>query len=175
MNKKFIALVSILLTLLIVTIYFPLTKTFYQQDEWLGYGLYLAKGSGMILQSTGSILGIVLGQGRILTNLTYFVFHTYFPLNVYPIAIFAISFHIINTLIVFFLARKIFKSNLSAFLGSMFFAVNSVSQSAITWTAASINTLPSTTLILIALTFYFRFLENDRKKWLVLSFVFIYV
>ena len=72
MNKKLIFIVNILLTIPIVIIYWGITKTFFQQDEWLGYGLYLAKGSGMILQSTGGILGIVLGQGRILTNLTYF-------------------------------------------------------------------------------------------------------
>lgn len=176
MKKKLSLIIySLVLVTLISGLYFSLTKTFYQQDEWLGYGLYLANYTGTIWQSTDGLVSIILGQGRILTNLLLFLFYRYFPLNVYPIAIFAIGFHIINTLTVFFLARKIFKNNLSAFLGSLFFALNSVHQSAITWPAASINTLPSTMLILIALIFYFRYLESFKQKWLGLSFIFIYV
>ena len=165
----------IFLSLIIIAAFWRITQTFYQQDEWLGYGLYLAKGAGMIMQSTGGILGVILGQGRILTNLLYFLFYKYSPLNVFPIAIFAIIFHIINTLIVFFLAKKLFKKILPAFLGGLFFALNSVSQSAVTWPAASINTLPSTALILIALIFYFRYLESFKEKWMVLSFAFVYL
>ena len=167
--------VGLVLSIIIILIFGGITKTFYQQDEWLGYGLYLARGPGMIMQSTDGFLGIILGQGRILTNLLYFLFYKYFPLNVLPIAVFAITFHIINTLIVFFLAKKLFKKTLPAFLGSLFFALNSVSQSAVTWSAASINTLPSTALILIALIFYFRYLESFKEKWMVLSFAFVYL
>lgn len=165
----------LILTVLIIAIYFPITKSFYQQDEWLGYGMYLAKGSDMILQSTGSILGIIFGKGRILTNLLLFFFYKYSPLNVFPIAIFAIALHIVNTLIVFFLAKKLFKNTLPAFLGSLLFALSSVSQSAVTWPAASINTLPSTTLILIALIYYFKYLKSFKGKWMILSFAFVYL
>lgn len=159
----------------IIILYFSLTKTFYQQDEWFGYGLFLARGPGLILQSAGGIWGIIFGQGRIFTNLLLFLFYKYFPLNVFPIAVFAILLHAVNVLIVFYLARKLFKKTLPAFLGSLFFAVNSVSQSAIVWPAASINTLPSTTLILIAIYFFFKHLESLKQKWLGLSFLFIYV
>lgn len=165
----------LILIALIFIVYFPITKTFYQQDEWLGYGLYLAKGYETIWQSTGGFLGIIFGQGRILTNLLYFLFYKYSPLNVLPISFFAITFHIVNTLIVFFLAKKLFRNILPAFLGSLFFALNSVSQSAVTWSAASINTLPSTTLILIALALYFKYLESFRGKWMILSFTFVYL
>ena len=175
MNKKTSFIASILLVFVIIIVYWGITKTFYQQDEWLGYGLYLAKGYETIWQSTGGILGIIFGQGRILTNLLYFLFYKYFPLNALPIAVFAITFHIINTLIVFFLAKKLFKKALPAFLGGLFFALNSVSQSAVTWPAASINTLPSTTLILVALIFYFRYLKSFKEKWMILSFVFVYL
>ena len=174
MNRKLLTLVSILLTFLIVTIYWGITKTFYQQDEWLGYGLYLAKGSGMILQSTGSVLGISLGQGRILTNLTYFVFHTYFPLNVFPIAIFSITIHIINSFLVYILGKNLFKNKISSLIGTLFFAFNSLHLNAIAWPAAAINTLPSTTLILIALLFYFRYIKEVKAKWMIMCFALIY-
>lgn len=175
MNKKAPFLVSILLTIAIVIVYWMTTRTFYQQDEWLGYGLFLAKGLGIIIQSTGSLLGIVSGQGRILTNLVLFLFYKYSPLSVFSMSVFAITLHIINTLIIFFLAKKLFKNITAAFLGSLFFALNSVSQSAITWPAASVNTLPSTTLILISLVFYFRYLESFKARWIVSSFLLVYL
>jgi len=121
MSKKSSSIASILLVFVIIIVYWGIAKTFYQQDEWLGYGLYLAKGYETIWQSTGGFWGIIFGQGRILTNLLYFLFYKYFPLNVLPIAVFAITFHIVNTLIVFFLAKKLFKKTLPAFLGSLFF------------------------------------------------------
>lgn len=165
---------SLILSAIILFVYFPITRTFYQQDEWLGYGLYLAKGTGIILQSIGGFFGIVFGQGRVLTNLLLYVFYRWWPLDVFPIALFAILIHSINVLLVFFLSKKDFKKNMPAFLGSLFFAVNSVSQSAIIWPAASLNTLPSTTFILVALIFFFKHLDNLNKKWLVLSFLLTY-
>lgn len=172
-NKKVI-ISCLVLVIAVVLIFWPITKTFYQQDEWLGYGLYLANGNGIIFQNAGGFWGTLLGQGRILTNLLYFLFYKYFPLNVFPIAIFAIVFHIINTLLIFFLAKKLFKNVFPAFLGSLFFAVCSVSQSAVIWPAASINTLPSTTLILISIAFYFKFLEINERKWILYGFLAIY-
>lgn len=175
--KKYVGVIISLaiLVLIILNLYLPLTKTFYQQDEWIGYGHFLAKGTASILENTGGATGIILGQGRILTKFLSLAFYKFFPLNIFPIAIFAISFHIINTLIIYYLTKKLFKSNLSAFLGSLFFAVSSISQSAITWPAASINTLPSTMLILIALVFYFKYLENCRTKYIFSSFILVYL
>lgn len=152
----------------------PVTKLFFQQDEWLGYGLSLVKGKGMILQSTGGVWGIILGQGRILTNVLLYIFHNFFPRNTLPVAVFAIALHITNSLIVFHLTGKLFKNSLMAFLAGLFFAVNSVSQNAITWMAASVNTLPSTTLILVSLIFYFKYLVDDNKKWLLVNFLLVY-
>lgn len=166
---------SILLVLLIVIIYWPVTRTFYQQDEWLGYGLFLAKGAGTVLQSTGSFWGIIFGQGRIMSNLLFYFFYKIWPLNVFPVAVFSISLHIVNTLLIFYIAKRIFKNVLSAFLGALFFAVNSVPQSAITWAASSTNTPTSTTLILVSILFYFIYLEKNKTKWLFYSFILIYV
>lgn len=140
----------------------------------MGYGIYLAKGAGIITQSAGGLWGAVLGQGRVLANLLLFIFYKFWPLNVVPIAIFALLMHSVNVLLVFFLSKKLLKNNLPAFLGSLFFAVNSVAQSAISWPAASINTLPSTTLILLAIYLFFKFLETNNKKTLFGSFVLTY-
>ncbi|QQG42250.1 MAG: glycosyltransferase family 39 protein [Candidatus Woesebacteria bacterium] len=170
-----IVLYCLIIVVAILAVYMPVTRLFFQQDEWLGYGLSLVKGRGMILQSTGGVWGIILGQGRIFTNVLLYLFHNFFPRNILPVAVFAISLHITNSLLVFYLTGKLFKSSLMAFFAGLFFAVNSVSQNAVTWMAASVNTLPSTALILISLVFYFKYLESDKPKWLITTFALVYL
>ena len=184
-----IMLPCLILVIVVLVIYFPLTKTFYQQDEWHGYGMYLANGPAMIFSSatylsknlgsifldTNGLINIFLGEGRIFTRFLQYEFYKEFPLDVTPVAWFSIILHATNTILVFLLAKKIFRKDLHAFFGSLFFAVNSVSQSSITWIAASVNTLPSTTLILLAVLFYFKFVDLFENKWLFCSFISIYL
>jgi len=166
---------SLILFAIILFVYLPITRTFYQQDEWYGFGKYLSNGLNSIFLSTNGIISIILGEGRILTKFLYYTFYRFSPLNVVPVAIFSIVLHIINSILVFLLAFKIFKKTIPAFLGSLFFAVNSVSQSTITWPAASINALPSTLLILVAIIFFFNYIELNKVKWLIFSFFLIYI
>ena len=178
LTKKAIPLNALLIASLAVVVlytYFPLTKTFYQQDEWLGFGSYLANGAGYIFSSTEGILSLILAQGRIFSGFVFYLFVKFFPLSIVPFAIFTIVFHSLNVVLIFLLGKKIFKRVLPAFLGSLFFALSSVSQSAVTWPATSINTLPSTTLILMSLFFYFNYLNLSEKKWLLPSFLLIYL
>ena len=179
----------IILFIVIVSLYWPVTNTFYQQDEWYGYGTYLANGVATIFSSsthlsknlgsifldTNGLINIILGEGRIFTRLLQYMFYNNFPLNIVPISLFALVLHSANAILVFLLAKKIFKRDLAAFFGSLFFAVNSVSQSAITWSAASVNALPSTSLVLIAILSFFNYLDYNKTKWLFYSFISIYI
>lgn len=177
-NRKnnFLNITAIVVILIcIVGVYLPLTKTFYQQDEWLGYGAYLLKGLGYVFSGTGGLFGILWGEGRVLSVLLYYISFKFFPFNILPIAIFSLVFHFVNTALLFFLIKKVFKKVLPSLLGSLFFALNSVSQSAVTWAGAVAGTLPSTTLILISLFLYFNYLETNKERWLTVSFVLIYI
>lgn len=185
--KLFISCLA--LSIIIVALYLPLTNTFYQQDEWYGYGTYLTNGSEMIFSSstylskdlasvflnTKGAINIILGEGRIFTRLLQYMFYKNFPLDIYNIALLSITLHIVNTIMVFFLAKRTFKNVLVSFLGSLFFAVNSVSHSAITWSAASVNSLPSTSFILASIIFFLYYIDYNKNKWLVYCFFSIYL
>lgn len=175
MNFMIKYLIYILIILAVIIVYHPILNTFYYQDEWLGYGSVLSKGSDSIFENSKGIAGLLLGEGRILTNLAHFIFYKYFPLNVYPFAISAIIIHSINSILVFLLAKKIFKNTTASFIGSLFFIFNSLHLSAISWPAASINTLPSTTLILMGLLAFFQYLTTNKSRWMVVSFVLTYL
>lgn len=174
-NKLEKIILCLSLVAVIFLLYWPITKTFYQQDEWLGYGLYLVKGFDLVFVNTKDVFSLVLGEGRILYAVLLYFFYNIAPLNVFPIAFFALLVHGFNAVVVFLLAKRVVKSSILAFLGTTFFAVNSVSQSAITWPAASLNTLPSTALILLSVLLYFKYLDSFKKKWIILSFVGIYL
>jgi len=166
---------SILLAIVVFIVYGRLTQTFYQQDEWQGYGLYLADDIKSVFQNIGSGAGLVFGQGRALSNFIYYLFFKFFPLNAMPFAIFSLIFHLLNSILLFLLIRKVFKKTLPAFFGTLFFVLNSVSQNAITWAAAAPGTLPATTLIILSVFTFFEFIEKRDKKWLVLMFIFLYI
>lgn len=175
-NFNFLTFLPVVfLGLCILFAFFPLTKSFYQQDEWLAYGSYLARGTQFIFFNAKNIFGFILGEGRVLSTLIYYFFFKLFPFNVVPIALFSIIFHILNTILVFVLIKKIFKKILPAFLGSLFFAFNSVSQGAVTWPATIVGTLPSTTLIILSVFTFIEFLEKKIGKWLVLTFLLLYI
>jgi hypothetical protein len=164
-----------MILVLVLIIFSPITKTFYQQDEWQGYGLYLAGGQKYIFQNVGSVAGMLLGEGRILSNYIYYLFFKHLPLNVLPFAIFSIFFHFVNSVLVFSLINKFLKNLLFAIFGAFFFVLNSVSQNAITWPAASPGILPATTLIILSIFTFLNYVEKGGKKWLFATFVLLYV
>lgn len=173
MNRINQVLPYLSLSLIIIIVFFGLTGTFYQQDEWYGLGDILALGSQSIFSHT-SLIGIILGQGRIFGDLIIYFLIGKFPFNILPIALFAITFHTLNTLLTFVLIKKITKKVIPAFLGALFFGLNAVSAGAVTWAASGSGTLPATTLIIISILSYLKLLETRKKKWVFLSLISLY-
>lgn len=151
-----------------------LVNTFYQQDEWYGLGDILVNGPGAIFLNV-SLLQIILGQGRILSDALIYFLIGQFPFNITPVALFAIFFHIINTILVFILIKKIIKKAVPSILASLFFSFNGVAVGAVTWAASGTGTLPATTLIILGLFCYLKFIETNQNKWLIWLFSSLYL
>lgn len=159
-----------LLTFSLVALFtfWKLPQTFYQQDEWQTLGHNLVEGVGNITSNV-SVIQLFFAEGRPLSGVLYLIFVGFFRFDLVPIAIFSITTHIFNSFLVFLLVKEILRKTSVAFLASLFFAVNSVSHQAVTW-AAAVGTLPATSLILLSILSYFRFLEKEEKRWLNFSF-----
>lgn len=165
-----------ILSLVIVLVFGKLPQTFYQQDEWHGLGLALGEGINSVFNGVASPLDFLFVKGRILASFTYFLFATYLPLQNTPLAILAITLHISATFLVFVLIRKfIKKSSIFSLLGAIFFAVNAVSHGAVTWPAIAINAVTSTVLVLLAMLFFFRYLNYPKSRWLLFAGLMIYI
>lgn len=160
LKVKLIFPISILFLLVWYT-YGGLTLSFYQQEEWLGLGNTFVYGRDYLFLNTSNLTQMFLMQGRYLNLIINYFFYTNFPFNPAPIIVFGIFLHTINSILVLLLTRKLIKNSAAALLGASFFAVNAVSQGAVSWSAA-IGTLPATTAILIALFVFFSFLEKEK-------------
>lgn len=164
MFKNRFLLVSFL-SLITISIFFNLPKTFYQQDEWQTLGHNLSQGFGIFRISP---LFLVFGELRPISGLMYLFFLGFYKFTLFPTAIFAIIFQIINSTLTFYLVDKITKNRLIAFLAGLFLITNSVSHQAVTW-ASAIGTLPATTLILLAILGYLKYFETTKRKYLLLG------
>lgn len=148
--------------------FWNLPKTFYQQDEWQTVGYNLVQGFSHFF-STSPLL-LVFGEQRPFSFLMYALLLGFFKFNAVPAILFAIIFHILNSVLVFYLVEKISKKQSIAFVAALFFVASSVSHQAITWISA-INTLPAASLILISIITYFKYLEKANRRYLSISFL----
>ncbi len=155
----------------ILFVFWNLPQTFYQQDEWQVLGNNIVQGVGNIIKYLSPVQ-LFFSEGRVLARALDFIFFDMFRFTVLPVVIFAVFMHIINSFLVFYLAIKLTEKRFIAFFASIFFAVNSVSHQAVTWAAAITTTLPATSLVLLSILSYLKFLETNKKKWITLSFVF---
>lgn len=173
----------LILLAIVLVLFKDLPKTFYQQDEWLGLGNILTNGINYIFLGLPGPSNLLLGEGRFASRiLTYFILGG-FPFNITPLVIFSLIFHTINTFLVYRLLKNFFQDIKYPLIGAVFFAVNSVGHQAVTWPAAVIGTLASTTLILLSLFAYFKAIGGYRfdnsiflsKRWALVTLGLIYL
>ena len=162
------------LTCLISIAYWKIFSIFYQQDEWLTFGRGLVVDSVYDLFAGRNIFQILLGEGRFIPFVIGNSFFKYFPLNAMPFALLSLLFHLVNSLLVFGLAKRFLKNDLLAFLGALFFGINSVSSSAVSWFGTSLGTLPSLTFVLAAVYAFFKHLDGQKGNWPLVTFLFLY-
>jgi len=164
-----------LIVVITVLVFSGIRNTFYQQDEWHGYGVFLIKGSGIVLDNVKNVFDLFFARGRMLNNVLLYLLYSFDLLGVRLFSIFAVTFHALNAALLYLLVRRIVRSNLAAFLGSLYFAFNALSQNAVVWMAAATSNLPSTTLILLSIFSFYEHLKTNRKKWILITFSLTYL
>lgn len=157
-----------LIGLLVILAYWRLPQTFYQQDEWQILGHNLVQGWENVTHYTSPVK-LLFGEGRPLVRAANVIFFGGYRFTVAPILWLAILMHIINAWLLYRIVERLTQRRVAALVASLFFALNAVSQEAVTW-AAAFGTLPATALILAAIESYLVFLERKRAGYLWLAF-----
>lgn len=153
----------------VILTYWMLILTFYQQDEWIAVGQFLT--GGLLAQtSTVNPLLLIFGSNRVLAHPIHMFMYTVFPLQIWPFFVFGIFFQTINSYMVFLLSKKITKNQLIALVASLFFAISSTGNQAVTWAAASTTTLPAAFFSFVSLYFFLDFLDRRLRIHIIISF-----
>ena len=146
------------LVVLIVAFYGPAINGFFQGDEWYYFTQTLPYtrhwwGPFKILASS-VIDAYQVSSGAHVTpisNLLFFLNAQIFGLTFWPYQLLSIALHIVNTLLVFKLAKRLLKHNVLAYVAALFFGLTAVHEQAITWVMTYIWTQLSTTFVLLTL------------------------
>lgn len=176
MAKKLLQPYYLLAFFLIVSIvvYWGVTNTFYQQDEWQELGLIQG---GFITPNPFkefSLWQILLGEGRVLSSLVYYILFKAFPFQVWPLASLAIIFHTLNGYLVYRLSHRLSQRPILAIIAALFFLINAVASQSVIWGAA-FATLPATTLILLAIGYYLNYLDGNQRRLYYWSFGMLFI
>ncbi|MGI8420332.1 MAG: hypothetical protein ACR2LN_06875 [Candidatus Levyibacteriota bacterium] len=170
-NYTYLYLTSLGVTILL---YWRLFLTFYQQDEWQALGHFSALGWKAIGENL-TPLDLLLAKGRLLTVGIYDLIFTYEPYGVITISIITILLHALNGFLIFLLMQKIFKKKIISIFASLFFLTNAVANQAVIWSGASIAIIGSTTCVLLSMSYFLSFLENEKYRDYILSFLFLFI
>lgn len=161
----------IFISLCVVIFYAPAFSGYFQGDEWYYFKQFLPftrHWYGIFEAFYKSIAdsNIVSGGGHLdpIYNVVWFLHNQFFGLNFTPYITLSIITHIINSVLVFILTKKLLKQNLAALLASTFFALSEVHQQAVTWVMAYIPTEISVMFFLLALIFLLKPLDSTNHK-----------
>lgn len=171
MNKIKGSLIAIFLIILAVSVsYSDLPASFFEQDEWHSFGYY----NYLFSLNGPEFIKTVLKSGPLahFTPLSLFFkigFYQLFGLNSSAYFFASITFHMLASLAVYFLALQFLKKRLPAFLGGLFFAINSSHYQAVTWLGTFEGAELSTLFGILSLLGFLVFLDTKKKVLLNLS------
>lgn len=173
MNRKGNYIIFLVIATITLATYWPLTQSFFQQDEWAIFGNIIY--SNLVHKN---ILGVILPFSgishftpwtRIITKLTFDFFH----MNFYYYSYLAIFLQIINSFLVFYLAKVLTKNKLVALTAAILFATSSISHQATTWMATNIGTQGSTVFLFLSIIFFVKYtIEIKKNIYILFSVIF---
>lgn len=168
----------LILIVSIFLVYRDLPDTFFQQDEWSGFGnniYYQSRGLTGVIESffPGDPIQHFSPLAIAYSLLTFFAFGTNFT----PYAWISILLHIINSLLLFYFVLRWLNNRKIAFIAGLFFGVNSIPSQAVTWVANANSYEITAALTILSLIFFHKFLkeEKHRKVNILISFLMIII
>lgn len=167
--KKLLSLFSFFLVVGCV-FYWGLWNTFFQQDEWLGFGqaLYQTYHIGDIFKISG-IHFFPLGQLLWMLLFYLFGFHSVY----YSIT--SLLLHALTTLVVFFLFKFFTKKSTISFFLAVLFAVSFPSRQVVVWSAVLTSLVPVALVIFVfflVLIFFVKQKKMGIRENIILGVIF---
>ena len=166
----------LILAFIVVVVYFPAFRTFFQQDEWNGFGgVYTVNGRSLVSLVTTSFtpnIGHYVPFSKIAFESLFFLF----GLNFHSWFLVSLSWHLGIVVILYLLAQRLFKNDYLSLVASLLFAISASGDQATLWTVTDINTHGATFFALLSLIYFFDYVKNTKRyKNLVLQILFLFI
>lgn len=164
-----IVLPYFLLSLFIFIPFWKLPQTFFQQDEWWSFGIFLAKEQkgGVVTIVVDSLLRDAKIHANPIAAVFYYVEYKVFGMNFTGYALVAIFLQIINTILLFQLMMLLFRRKMISFSIALLFSLSSIAHQAVSWVSAN-STQLSITFSLIFSILFLLYLKNEQKRRMLL-------
>ncbi len=158
-------LIIIFYTALAFLVFGKLPFTFFLQDEWVIFGsaLYWDKTKLTIIEQLFTHHQQITHMIPFARFAALYEFKI-FGLNFTPYGLVSIGLHVVNAVLVFWLANTLLKKKWISFLAGLFFLINFISSQAVVWVATTIGTVGSTTFALSSLIFYAKYVLGPKQK-----------
>lgn len=158
LTQNYSVFAILLLAFFEVITYWKVPFLFFQQDEWLLFGLIIDRGLNILLRGLGTdnIFHFIP-----LDQLLNYLMFTAFRLNYIPYNIAGLLFHFLNGILVYFVCWQLTQKRLVTLLSGIIFLTSSVAAQLVMWPVVSLNTL-SLTFTLLVWIFLLK-LENLRS------------
>lgn len=172
--KKNLLLISsgIGIIVLIFYAYWNLFHSFFLQDEWLGFALFLLRDNNGGFERIFLDSIFLSGSTHVAPLAVIFLYGQFklFALNFSQYALVSIINHILNTFLVVVLAYKLLKNKYLSSLAGLLFGLSSISSQSIVWIATSVNTLPAATFTILSLIASLQYFIKGKNLFMLLAF-----
>lgn len=173
MKRTFKSQIPYCLVIICVVLYtyWALPRTYFQQDEWCGFGKYmyllsLSKVGFFTNLFKGGLLGHFTPFAEFFLLPQFIIFGLYFA----PYAYLSMFFHAINSLLVYFFVARLTKEKVVGLLAGVLFTTWYISHQAVTWVGTYTGMQGATLFLLLSLIFFSKYQdEKNRRKYYYLS------
>lgn len=150
-----------MLLLVFLAVNFRVPSIYFQQDEWHGFGTLIGLGSELIFHRFDVTEVSHFVPLNSLISLLVFRFLSF---NHAGYNLFGLFFHFLSVLLLFYVANRVFKDKILAFLAAFLFTVNSSYYQLVGWPFISLNIL-SLVLSLVSWIFLLNFLNGKNAAY----------
>lgn len=154
--------------------YFRVPLIFFQQDEILGFGLFIKEGWKIILSGFGDPR--VTHFVPVTMSMSYGLY-SFFGLKHWAYNLAALLFHLMNGLLTYLIAKRVLSRNLSALVAVLIFFSSSVAAQLIMWPVINLNSISLTFALLCWLLLIDKEVLpklKERARFLVLSLLLLF-
>lgn len=159
---------------LVLLLYYPIFNVYFSHDDFFHFKVSQTES----LREFVNLFGFHPFQERsigfyrpIFRELLFNSFYSFFGLDHLPFRLFSILLHFVNICLVYVFVQRIFANRLLSFFVSLFFGIDSANVAALYYLTGGVQILGATMFILLTLIFFWQYLEDNKVKFKIFSFL----